>query len=204
MPELQHKVLEAKAVATDLGEFTAIAAAYSVDRGKERIVPGAFKNTIDYWQSAEKMIPLHWDHESSPESIIGVVDPASMSETGHGFEVSGRLDLEGSAMAKEAWRSMKANAVALSFGYMVTEGGEGKDGIYEIKEIDLFEISVTPSPMNPDTRFIDLKNVQKPPPEAKDKVAEDEEPETGPTPKASDAEADYYEMERLKAFLPRE
>ena len=87
---------------------------------------------------------------------------------------------------------------------MVTEGGEDKDGIYEIKEIDLFEISVTPSPMNPDTRFIDLKNVPKPPPEAKDKVAEDEEPETGPTPKASDAEADQFELERLKAFLPRE
>ena len=159
MPELQHKVLEAKAVATDLGEFTAIAAAYSVDRGKERIVPGAFKSTIEYWQTSEKMIPLHWDHESSPEAIIGVVDPATMTESEHGFQVSGRLDLEGSAMAKEAWRSMKANAVALSFGYMVTDGAEAKDGIYEIKEIDLFEISVTPSPMNPDTRFTNLKSM---------------------------------------------
>lgn len=156
---MKHKVLQAKAVATDLGEFTAIAAAYSVDRGNERIVPGAFAGTIKRWQSSEKMIPLHWDHDGSPESIIGVVDPATMLETDEGLSVTGKLDLEGSAVAKEAWRAMRANALSLSFGYMVTDGGEAKDGVYEIKGIDLFEISITPAPMNPDTRFLDLKSM---------------------------------------------
>src|SRR3954468_3759778 len=59
---LLHKTLEAKATTTDLGEFTAIVAAYTVDRTNERIIPGAFKGTIARWQASGKMIPLHWDH----------------------------------------------------------------------------------------------------------------------------------------------
>lgn len=217
---MKHKLLEAKATATDLGEFTAIAAAYSVDRGNERIVPGAFKSTIERWQGSEKMIPLHWDHSGEPDHIIGRVDPASMSETEHGLQVSGKLDLDESALAKEAWRSIKANSVGLSFGYLVTEG-EQTDEVYEIKGIDLFEISITPSPMNPDTRFTDLKSIsvaldgkrvtdgtavhfdhtdadQEP---ADDKDVGDEEPAGRPTRKASEAEADQYELERLESFL---
>src|SRR5262245_870301 len=60
---MKHKTLEMKAVATDLGEFVAIAAAYSVDRYNERIVKGAFAMTIAKWQESGKRIPLHWDHE---------------------------------------------------------------------------------------------------------------------------------------------
>lgn len=156
---MKHLTLQAKATATDLGEFTAIAAAYSVDRGNERIIPGAFATTIENWQASGKQIPLHWDHSGSPADIIGTVDPVSMKETDAGLMVVGKLDLEGSETAREAWRAMKSNSMALSFGYMVTDGGEAEDGVYELKSIDLFEISVTPSPMNADTRFLDLKSV---------------------------------------------
>lgn len=156
-----HKTLEAKATTlTDQGEFVALAAAYSTDRGNERIVPGAFQGTIEKWQASGKQIPVHWDHEGSPESIIGVVDPMAMKETDAGLLVSGKLDLENSDVAKEAWRAMKSNALGLSFGYMVRDGAEAKDGVYELKEIDLFEISVTPAPMNADTKFLSLKSAR--------------------------------------------
>lgn len=175
-----HKTLEAKATATELGEFTAIAAAYSVDRGNERIIPGAFAKTIANWRASGKMIPLHWDHSGDPSDIIGVVDPASVEETDAGLLVAGRLDLEGSSVAKEAWRLMKSGSMALSFGYMVTDGEEAKDGVYELKSVDLFEISITPAPMNPDTRFIGLKSVTA----AEDKLEEstrvDDPPEDVP------------------------
>jgi phage head maturation protease len=51
---------------------------------------------------------------------------------------------------------MKANAVALSFGFLVTKSSERTDGVRE--GIDLFEISVVPGPANPDTRFLELKS----------------------------------------------
>ena len=76
MATKQHITLEAKATATDQGEFVAIAAAYSVDRVGDRIVPGAFSKTIDHWRGSGKSIPLHWNHQGEPEDIIGSVDPS--------------------------------------------------------------------------------------------------------------------------------
>lgn len=157
---MQHKLLEAKATTTDLGEFTAIAAAYSLDRTNERILPGAFKETIVRWQESGKKIPLHWDHEGDASSIIGYVDPSSVKETEDGLQVSGQLDLKDSEKAREAWRVMKQDSVGLSFGYMVTDSSESEDGIRELKTLDLFEISITPAPANPDTRFLSLKSVK--------------------------------------------
>lgn len=157
---MDHKTLEVKATTTtDLGEFTALAAAYTLDRMGERIVPGAFKGTIEAHRARDKSIPLHWDHSAAAEDIIGTVDPADMRETEDGLEVKGQLDLEESSVAKDAWRLMKKNAVGLSFGYMVLEDRKGADGVRELTAVDLFEITITPAPANPDTRFMDLKNI---------------------------------------------
>lgn len=53
---MEHRkttVLEAKATTTtDQGEFTAIAAAYTVDRVKDQIVYGAFTDTIAAWKAS--------------------------------------------------------------------------------------------------------------------------------------------------------
>ncbi len=169
-----HKqiTLQAKATATDQGSFVAIAAAYSVDRAGDRIVPGAFKGTIERWQASSKRVPLHWDHESGPESIIGTVDPLSMHETDAGLQVAGALDLS-SAKAKEAWRAMKTGSLSLSFGYMATKQRKGEDGVVELVELDLFEISIVPAPANADTRFLELKSVpEMEPAEIREELAE--------------------------------
>lgn len=155
--DLLHKTIKAAATATDKGEFTAIIAAYSVDRVGDEIMPGAFKGTIERWQSSGKMIPLHWDHSAEPQNIIGYVDPQTMREGAEGLYVRGKLDLEGSAVAREAWRAMKDNSVAFSFGYLIEQASE-RDGVQQLKALDLFEISVTPAPVNPDTRILSLKS----------------------------------------------
>ena len=90
-------------------------------------------------------------------NVIGSVDPATARETDEGLYVKGRLDLEDSAVAKEAWRSMKDNRVALSFGYLVTGDRKRRDGVRELTELDLFEVTLTPSPANPDTRVLSMK-----------------------------------------------
>jgi hypothetical protein len=49
--------------------------------------------------------------------------------------------------------------VALSFGYRATKKRKRDDGIQDLLEIDLFEITVTPGPANPETRFLSMKAV---------------------------------------------
>ena len=155
------KTLAAKAATTtDRGEFTAIAATWTVDRESDQIRRGAFAKTIAAWQQSGKQIPLHWNHSADPEDIVGVVDPASLKETAEGLVVAGKLALDESERAREIWRSVKAGAVALSFGYLVKGEQSRADGIRELTELDLFEISLTPSPANSDTRILDTKSVE--------------------------------------------
>lgn len=210
--------LQAKATTTtDAGEFVALAAAYSIDRAGDRIVPGAFAKSIDRWQASGKSVPLHWNHQGEPEDIIGAIDPATMEETELGLKVAGKVDLDGSEKGREAWRSMKAGTMSLSFGYMVVAEKQADDA-NELHELDLFEISVVPGPANADTRFLSLKSMsddqlreelgslrkrvdeieaqlEDQPPDA-----DDVEDEPGESQQASDPEADQFEVERLRAL----
>ena len=111
-------VKTAVAETTELGHFAAIAAAYSTDRQGDRIVPGAFALTIAQWQESGRQVPVHWNHGSKAEDIIGSVDPQTMIETEHGLFVEGDLDIHDSDVARQAWRSVKRDRVGLSFGYL--------------------------------------------------------------------------------------
>ena len=113
---MQHVTVKtAVAETTELGHFAAIAAAYSTDRQGDRIVPGAFALTIARWQESGKHIPLHWNHGSKAEDIIGEVDPQTMIEVEEGLFVEGDLDIHDTDVARQAWRSVKKNRVGLSF-----------------------------------------------------------------------------------------
>jgi hypothetical protein len=58
---------------------------------------------------------------------------------------------------REAWRSMKDNRVGLSFGYMTVKS-QRRDGINDLLELDLYEISIAPGPINPRTRILEMKS----------------------------------------------
>lgn len=58
------------------------------------------------------------------------------------------------------------------FGFLGRTGPERQDRTREIVEIDLFEVSLTPAPANPDTRILSFKSTDPP----------DGEPEPKPEP----------------------
>jgi uncharacterized protein len=153
---MEHLTVKAVATATELGEFTAIAATYDIDRVKDQIIPGAFEKTIARWQASGKNLPVHWNHSGAAADIIGAIDPAAMREVGQGLYVEGKLDLQDSEVAREAWRSMKNDAVSLSFGYVALKTRK-RDGINDLLELDLFEVSIVPHPANPDTQVLSMK-----------------------------------------------
>jgi Caudovirus prohead serine protease len=80
-----------------------------------------------------------------------------MSETDAGLYVEGQLDLEDSEQAREVWRLVKRNAIGLSFGYLVTKSRKRSDGVTELLELDLFEVSLTGAPVNQDARILSTK-----------------------------------------------
>jgi uncharacterized protein len=144
-------------VATDRGEFEAIVSTYDVDRQGDVVAPGAFSKTLADWRSAGRRVPLHWDHSSEPEDIVGYVDPSDMEETKAGLTVKGKVDLE-TERGREAWRLLKANSVGFSFGYLATKSHERGDGVRVLDEIDIFEVTITPAPANNRTRVLGLKS----------------------------------------------
>jgi uncharacterized protein len=144
---------------TDLGEFRAVVATWDRDREGDVIKPGAFAKTIREWASVGRRVPLHWNHKS--ELIIGHVEPSTMAETAEGLEVSGRIDLD-TDRGREVWRNLKANRVGFSFGYVATKERERSDGGRDLLEIDVYEVSVTPSPMNNRTRVLEAKSMDDP------------------------------------------
>ena len=156
---LEHLDVKAASTVTDQGRFSAIAATWDLDLVGDQIVPGAFAGSIRRWQESGKRLPLHWNHSGEASDVIGWIDPGSLREAAEGLYVKGQLDLEESEVAREAWRSMRNNAVSLSFGFMTVKSRDREDGVKELLELDLFEISITPSPANPRTRIIDMKSV---------------------------------------------
>jgi hypothetical protein len=60
---------------------------------------------------------------------------------------------------------VKSNTISLSFGYLVTNSFKRADGIQELRELDLFEVSLTPAPANPDTRILSFKSTDPDEPE---------------------------------------
>jgi len=159
MTTLIHKAVSADTATTEKGEFTALAATWSIDRMSERIVKGAFKSLLEAWAGVGRRVPLHWDHKGEAENIIGSIDPATMAETDDGLYVEGKLDIKDSAVAREVWRLVKANAVGLSFGYLVKRDRRS-DGVRELLDLDLFEVSLTPAPINADTRVLSTKSMR--------------------------------------------
>lgn len=150
---------------TEDGVFEAIVATYSEDMVGDRIVPGAFKDTLDAWNESGDPIPVLWSHMShDPEYHIGYVEEAE--ERDNGLWVRGRLDIE-EPKARQVYKLLKGRRVRqFSFAYDVQDGGwvESKDddadgeGYFELRKIKLFEVGPTLIGANQDTELLDVKS----------------------------------------------
>ena len=72
----------------------------------------------------------------------------------------GSLDIEDSELAREAWRSVKRGRIGLSFGYLVNREKRGKDGVNELLDLDIFEVTLTSVPANADARVLTTKAIE--------------------------------------------
>lgn len=144
------------------GEFIALAAVFgNVDSYRERIVEGAFTETLAKWAASGDPIPVIWSHAwGDPMLHIGEVVWAK--ETPEGLLYKGRLDVADNPIAAQVYRLMKGRRIKQqSIGFDVLDAGEvieDGDWIFEIRKMDLYEVGPCLVGVNQATELVDIKS----------------------------------------------
>ena len=158
---LDHKQFATVETETDEdapGSFVALVSTYGVDRQGDRVMPGAFRHSLQQWRESGRTIPVHADHDGKVGAVVGRIDPRLTMETERGLEAGGVLDTS-TALGKRVYELVKRGTLAWSIGYVVPEGGRRRKGkITELHEIDLAEISAVSTPANAGARTLSIKS----------------------------------------------
>src|SRR3954454_1114831 len=116
---MERLLLRAVATTTgDEGLFEAVISTSAIDREGDVVEPQAMVSALQAWTVTNKMVPLHWDHRSEPENIVGHVDPATVKAQGSEVMASGQVDLD-TDRGRQVWRLMKGGSIGFLFGYLV-------------------------------------------------------------------------------------
>lgn len=151
------------------GQFTGYASVFgNVDSVGDKIIKGAFAESLKEFGNGGAGIPCYWCHETSdPEMNLGTTLEATEDE--HGLFVKVQLDLD-NPKAAYAYKLLKEQRVRqMSFAYQVTDGENRKD-CFEITGCKIFEVSIVPVGANQATSIESVKALQ------------DEDDETTPEP----------------------
>src|SRR4051812_45924902 len=116
------------------GLFEAIVSVFNnVDLVGDKVMPGAFDQTIQEWQDSGDPIPVVWSHDwADPNAILGSVDPQDLETTPVGLKAIGSMDLS-NPFAAQVHSLMKQRLVKeFSFSYVIRGEHTGRDGSNEL------------------------------------------------------------------------
>lgn len=139
----------------------------NVDSYGDKVIKGAFsKSLAKSFPNDGAGIPCYWSHRmDDPEFILGKT--LSAVEDDHGLKVRVSLDLD-NPKAAAAYRALKAGAVnQMSFAYevidshFVPEKGAKFGGVNELRELNIFEVSVVQIGANTATSIDMVKSAMK-------------------------------------------
>lgn len=147
--------LEIKAVQED-GFFSGYGAVFNnVDWYNDIILPGAFTKSLARWAEKNKMPPVLWNHDDGEP--IGVY--TKVFEDEKGLFVEGKLLINDVPRAKSTHALLRARAIdGLSIGYLTKQANKKTNGIRELVELDLSEISIVTKPANKQSLITSVKS----------------------------------------------
>lgn len=162
MQKTAHLKIKAAGPKDDLeeGQFLAYASVFgNIDSYGDKVVKGAFAETLKEWNSGDAVIPLLYGHDMrDPNNNIGHVIEAS--EDDHGLLVKGQIDLDG-GNGPQVYRLVKGARVSqMSFAYDVLEGAwidTEEESFYELRKLKLYEVSIVPIGANQETELLAVK-----------------------------------------------
>ena len=116
----------------------------NIDLGGDVVMPGAFNKTLAEHKRADTLPQMFWMHDAA--QVPGIWK--EMHEDGDGLFVKG--ELVDTQLGKEMHTLLSTKAVrGLSIGFQISDAEFDKDGIRQLKEIDLWEVSLVSLAMNP-------------------------------------------------------
>lgn len=123
------------------GTFTGLASTYdNVDLGGDVVRPGAFTKTVKEMKS----VPILDGHD--PRRVLG---EGVLRDGKEGLSIAGKLDIDIEPEAAKRHQQMKRGRIkGLSIGFTTIKDAV-KDGVRELLELKVWEVSLTPFPMNP-------------------------------------------------------
>lgn len=166
LTSMEHKsfdLIETKAD-DEAGHFTALASVFgNVDLVGDRMMPGAFKKTLEEKRQKNAVLPIVFSHAwDDPMKFIGEADTHAVLETEEGLLVQGKLDINnGNPVADQVHKAMKKGWITdWSFGFTVRDGGEKTvKGVNEITDVDLIEAGPTLKGANPEAQLQIVKSL---------------------------------------------
>jgi hypothetical protein len=162
---VKHKAFQLhsfKALDEGQGIFEAIVAVFNnVDRGGDKILPGAFADSLAAWKAKGRPIPVIFSHEwENLDAHIGEVLDAKEIEPG--LWIKGQVEMD-EPFAQRVYKKMQKGTLAeFSFAYDIVEAAEVKVNdkwITELRKLDLLEVGPCLVGMNPDTQLLGIKDL---------------------------------------------
>lgn len=153
----KHFELQVKAAEEGKGRISGYASVFgNKDSYGDVVVKGAFSSFLHKISLSKKVVPVFYGHNlEDPRANIGRV--LSLTEDDYGLKFDAQLDLSGDTYGRVVYEQLKDGRLdSMSFGYQVLDYAIEKDTT-ELKELELFEISVVPIPANPDALVTEVK-----------------------------------------------
>jgi len=156
---LRYKSFAFECKTEDAGAFSGYASAYAKDLHGDKISPGAFGQTI---ADRKGIVPILYNHDDM-NPPIGF--STSLAEDGKGLLLAGQLATATRA-GSDTYEMLKlASSVGfrmgLSIGFIANDWEwDDANNLRNIKQIDLWEVSLTPFPAQPKAYVADVKTVR--------------------------------------------
>lgn len=133
--------------------FTGYGAVFrNVDYGGEAIQPGAFVKSLRKHSDTGTFPVMLWSHR--PDVVIGKWH--EMREDKHGLYVHG--EFADTADGRDVHTLVKMKAIGgMSIGYTTIRADYDKDGVRNLKELGVHEVSLVAMPMNPMAQIENVK-----------------------------------------------
>jgi HK97 family phage prohead protease len=155
-----HKVHSATVTSVKGKTVRALVSVYgNVDYQGDRVMPGAFTNTLAKWKASGDPIPVIWSHDwADPFAFLGTV--AKATDTPEGLVVECDLDKD-TEFSRQVLKLLETRRVKnWSFAYDVIDERTAEDGANELRELDILEVGPCLSGANPLTDTLSRKSVQ--------------------------------------------